>query len=125
MTIDFTKLQSAGNDFILIEATGMDMDEAGLKKIARRNRILLRAVNVSRGMRREDEKPPEDHWHRRFPELETQLLDEYYMFKGWNSQGIPTAETLRELDLGFIADDFIKRGILTEKEEKTETGDKK
>jgi benzoyl-CoA reductase subunit BamB len=101
---------------------GIDMDEAGLARIAKRNRTLVRAVNIRRGMRRADEKPPEDHWRRRFPELEAQLLDEYYKFKGWNSQGIPTAESLHELGLGFVKDDFIRRGILTDSQQ-TPSGD--
>jgi aldehyde:ferredoxin oxidoreductase len=100
---------------IVSSATGMDIDEDGLKEIARRNRNLLRAVNIRRGMRRADEKPPEDHWRRRFPELETELLNQYYMFKGWNDQGIPTEESLRELKLDDIAQDFLQRGILKEK----------
>jgi benzoyl-CoA reductase subunit BamB len=91
---------------------GIEMDEARLTKTARRNRTLLRAVNVRRGLRRADEKPPEDHWKRRFPELETQLLDEYYKFKGWDNDGIPTKATLEELDLGYVAEDFEKRGIM-------------
>ncbi len=95
---------------------GIDMDEAGLKQAAKRNRTLLRAVNVRRGLRRADEKPPEDHWKKRFPELEAQLLDAYYKFKGWNNQGIPTKETLQELDLGYVSEDFLKRGILTDNE---------
>jgi benzoyl-CoA reductase subunit BamB len=92
---------------------GIEMDEAQLKKTAKRNRTLLRAVNIRRGLRRADEKPPEDHWKRRFPELETQLLDEYYRFKGWDNDGIPTKATLEELDLGYVADDFEKRRIAT------------
>ena len=67
-------------------------------------------------MRREDEKPPEDHWKKRFPELEAQLLDEYYKFKGWNKHGIPTKESLDELGLDYVSEDFMKRGILTENE---------
>jgi benzoyl-CoA reductase subunit BamB len=97
-------------------ATGIDMDEAGLNQIVKRNRTLLRAVNVRRGLRRDDEKPPEDHWKRRFPELEAQLLDGYYKFKGWDNQGIPTKESLHELGMEYVAEDFIKRGILTEHE---------
>jgi benzoyl-CoA reductase subunit BamB len=93
---------------------GIDMDEAGLTEAANRNRTLLRAVNVRRGMRRADEKPPEDHWKKRFPELEQKLLDSYYAFKGWNNEGVPTAESLRGLGLGYVADDFLKRGILAE-----------
>ena len=65
-------------------------------------------------MRRKDEKPPEDHWKRRFPELETKLLDEYYKFRGWNSEGIPTKESLNELGLDYVAEDLIERGILAD-----------
>jgi aldehyde:ferredoxin oxidoreductase len=93
-------------------ATGIEMDEAGLSKVYDRNRNLIRAINVRRGLRRADEKPPEDHWRKRFPELEEQLLDAYYKFKGWNKDGIPTKEKLQELDLGYVAEDLEKRGIL-------------
>jgi benzoyl-CoA reductase subunit BamB len=97
---------------LIAAATGLSMDEAELTKITRRNRALVRAVNVRRGLRRADEKPPEDHWKKRFPELEAQLLDAYYRFKGCNDQGIPTRETLKDLDLDFVAEDFQQRGIL-------------
>jgi benzoyl-CoA reductase subunit BamB len=93
-------------------ATGIDLDEAELTRITKRNRTLLRAVNVRRGMRRSDEMPPEDHWKKRFPELEAQLLDAYYKFKGWDREGIPTKETLKDLDLAYIAEDFERRGII-------------
>ena len=97
-------------------ATGMDMDEAGLTQVYRRNRTLVRALNVRRGLRRADEKPPEDHWKKRFPELEANLLDAYYKFKGWNNEGIPTKESLNELALDYVAEDFLLRGILTDNE---------
>jgi hypothetical protein len=96
---------------LISAATGMDLDEAGLTQIIKRNRNLLRAINVRRGMRRADEKPPEDHWKKRYPELEEKLLDEYYKFKGWNNQGIPTKETLDELGLDYVREDFEQRGI--------------
>ncbi|RJR35101.1 MAG: aldehyde dehydrogenase [Desulfobacteraceae bacterium] len=99
---------------IISAATGMDMDEEGLKQVYRRNRNLLRAVNVRRGLRRADEKPPQDHWKKRFPELEEKLLDAYYKFKGWNNDGIPRKETLNELGLEYISEDLLKRGILKE-----------
>ena len=63
-------------------------------------------------MRRADEKPPEDHWKRRFPELETKLLDEYYKLKGWDNDGIPTKATLHELDLDYVGEDLEQRGII-------------
>ncbi|HVP78664.1 MAG TPA: aldehyde ferredoxin oxidoreductase N-terminal domain-containing protein [Thermodesulfobacteriota bacterium] len=93
-------------------ATGFDMDEAGLTQVYKRNRTLIRAINVRRGLRRADEKPPEDHWKKRFPELEEKLLDAYYKFKGWNREGIPTKETLHELGMDYIGEDFEQRGIL-------------
>ena len=96
---------------------GIDMDEDKLSQAAKRYRTLVRAINISRGMRRKDDKPPKNHWKKRFPELEKELLDTYYEFKGWNSDGIPTKESLDELGLDFVSEEFIKRGILTDGED--------
>jgi benzoyl-CoA reductase subunit BamB len=96
---------------------GFDMDEDKLSLAAKRYRTLVRAINIRRGMRRKDEKPPEDHWKKRFPELEKELLDTYYKFKGWNNEGIPTKASLHELGLDFVTEDFIQRGILTADED--------
>jgi len=93
-------------------ATGIDMDEAGLTHVTKRNRTLVRAVNARRGLTRKDECIPEDHYKKRFPELEAQLLDAYYKFKGWDNQGIPTKESLQELDLGYVSKDLEHRGII-------------
>jgi benzoyl-CoA reductase subunit BamB len=93
---------------------GIEMDEDSLTQAAKRYRTLVRAINIRRGMRRKDEKPPANHWKKRFPELEAQLLDEYYKLKGWNKEGIPTKESLHELGLDYVSEDFIKRGILTD-----------
>jgi len=91
---------------------GIDMDEDKLTQAAKRYRTLIRAINIRRGMRRKDEKPPEDHWKKRIPELEKELLDTYYKFKGWNNEGIPTQESLHELGLDYVSEDLIQRGIL-------------
>jgi benzoyl-CoA reductase subunit BamB len=96
---------------------GIDMDEARLTQAAKRYRTLVRAINIRRGMRRKDEKPPENHWKKRFPELEKELLDTYYTFKGWNNDGIPTQESLHELGLDYVFEDLDKRGIYLENEE--------
>ena len=101
---------------IISSALGIDLDEEGLNQIVRRNRNLVRSVNVRRGLRRADEKPPEDHWKKRFPELEEKLLDAYYEFKGWNRDGIPKKETLQELGLEYIIEDFEQRGILKDEQ---------
>lgn len=97
---------------MIAAATGIEMDEAGLSQAARRNRTLIRSINIRRGLRRKDERPPEDHWKKRFPELENKLMDEYYRFKGWNSQGIPTKETLHDLSLDYVSEDLEQRGII-------------
>ncbi len=95
---------------------GIEMDEEKLTKAAKRYRTLVRAINIRRGMRRKDERPPEDHWKKRFPELEEKLMSTYYQYKGWNQEGIPTKESLRELDLGYVAEDFLQRKILIDDE---------
>ena len=91
---------------------GFEMDEEKLTLATKRYRTLVRAINIRRGMRRKDERPPDDHWKKRFPELEEELLDSYYTMKGWNKDGIPTKESLQELDLAYVYDDFVERGIL-------------
>jgi len=111
---NFPKFISAG--------AGIDMDEARLTQAAKRYRTLVRAINIRRGMRRKDEKPPENHWKKRFPELEKELLDTYYTFKGWNNDGIPTQESLHELGLDYVSEDFVKRGILTDQAENAPPG---
>jgi aldehyde:ferredoxin oxidoreductase len=93
-------------------ATGMDVGQEDLKMIVKRSRNLHRAFNNIRGMCRADEKPPEDHWKHRFPELEENLLTTYYRFKGWTDEGVPTRKLLEELDLDYVADDLEQRGIL-------------
>ena len=96
---------------------GIEMDEEKLTKATRRYRTLVRAINIRRGMRRKDDAPPADHWKKRFPELEAELLDAYYEMKGWNKEGIPTLASLYDLDLDYVGEDFLERGILIDGEE--------
>ena len=101
---------------IISLAAGMDISKDELWKTSQRIRNLVRAVNVRRGLRRKDERPPEDHWAVRDEESEQALLSKYYEFKGWNSEGIPTREALEKLDLDYVADDLEQRGILEVRE---------
>ena len=98
---------------IISLATGIEMDKTKLWKCFQRIRTLVRAVNVRRGLRRKDERPPEDHWAVRDEKYEQELLTKYYDFKGWNTEGIPTRQALEGLDMGYVADDLEQRGILT------------
>lgn len=102
-------------DFISL-ATGMDMTKDKIWECFQRIRTLVRANNVRRGMRRKDERPPEDHWAVRDEAFEQKLLDDYYAFKGWNKEGVPTRETLDKLGLSYVSEDFLRRGILTDTE---------
>jgi len=99
---------------IISAASGIEMDTDELVKVTTRVRNLVRANNIIRGLRRVDEVPPADHWGKRFPELEKELLDTYYKYKGWNNDGVPTKEFLHELNLDFVAEEFEKRGIYSE-----------
>ena len=107
---------------IISLATGIKLDEARLWEIGTRNRNLVRAINVRRGMRRKDERPPADHWQvgvdgkPRNEEWEQKLLSDYYAYRGWNEDGIPTRATLDKLGLNYVSDEFEKRGILTKKD---------
>ncbi len=93
---------------------GVPMDEETLTKAAKRYRTLIRAINIRRGMRRKDDAPPANHWKKRFPELEKELLDTYYQYKGWNEQGIPTEASLHDLGLDYVYEDLEKRGVYNE-----------
>lgn len=93
--------------------TGVNFDKDRVWECFQRIRTLVRAVNARRGLRRKDERPPEDHWAVRNEAMEQKLLDDYYDFKGWNRDGIPNKETLDKLGLNYVSEDFVKRGILT------------
>ena len=108
-------------------ATGMDLNKDRLWEVFQRNRTLIRAINNRRGLRRADERPPEDHWAVRDEEFEQKLLDDYYSLKGWTKDGIPTKAILDKLGLDFVSEDLIQRGILngnegTPKEEELKAG---
>jgi len=106
---------------IISLATGREVTKQSLWDTSQRIRNLVRAVNVRRGLRRKDERPPEDHWAVRDEESEQALLSKYYAFKGWNMEGIPTRSTLERLDMPDVADDLEQRGIL-ETDDKASAG---
>jgi aldehyde:ferredoxin oxidoreductase len=91
--------------------TGLELDETGLWEIAQRNRNLIRAINVRRGMRRKDEVIPLNLKTIGGHEIEQKLLDDYYKFRGWDKDGIPTKETLGKLGLEYVQKDFEEREI--------------
>lgn len=96
----------------LKHATGWEMTNRELLKTVERGVALQRLINVRDGMSRKDDTLPPKMLQAavvgkragKAPfEFET-MLDDYYKLRGWDKNGIPTAETLRSLDL----DDYIK-----------------
>lgn len=39
------------------------------------------------------------------------LLDDYYALRGWNKEGLPSVDKLKELELDFVVEDLKKRGF--------------
>ena len=88
--------------------TGWDMDGAELLRVGERSFNLKRLLNISCGVSRADDTLPYRFTHEPFesgasaghvPDLPT-MLDEYYEFRGWDKNGIPTPGKLSELGLG-------------------------
>jgi aldehyde:ferredoxin oxidoreductase len=105
----------------------MDIDEKGGIKIARRINALTRAYNVRLGISRKDDRPPERHFSQAtvppvLPPLDRSIfdraIDSYYKLRGYDKDGMPTKKTLNDLDLDYVAQDLVKRGILPDENER-------
>jgi aldehyde:ferredoxin oxidoreductase len=92
---------------LINRATGWDMDLNEFMAAGERIFNLKRMFNVRRGISRKDDTlPPRILTHRRgtggaaesLPFL-GYMLSEYYSFRGWSEEGIPTDEKLSELGL--------------------------
>jgi len=108
-------------------ATGLDIDEAELTRIAKRNISLIRSYNVREGLRRKDDAIPEYAFTKEPPEhfkilknknakkldrdLCNKQIDRWYQLKGWDNDGIPTKETLKELGMDYVYQELERRGI--------------
>ena len=94
-------------------ATGVEMSGDDFMKIGERINNVEKAFNIREGMGRKDDTLPKSY----FVEKETPwgpegmseakfqvMLDEYYQFRGWDQEGIPTKQKLEELGLSYIAE---------------------
>ncbi|PLX43268.1 MAG: aldehyde ferredoxin oxidoreductase [Deltaproteobacteria bacterium] len=93
---------------LLRAATGRDIDGQGLMSAGERIYNVERLANIERGFTREDDTLPKrllEEPHRtgaskgRVVSL-NEMLDEYYRFRGWDSEGRPTLAKLDLLGLG-------------------------
>jgi aldehyde:ferredoxin oxidoreductase len=90
-------------------ATGMGFTTEELVRVGDRITNMERLFLVRQGMSRKDDAPPAKfyapwtHGPRAGTRVESgafqALLDRYYALRGWDADGIPTAETLRGLGL--------------------------
>lgn len=105
---------------LISNATGMDIDEAEAAQIANRIVNLSRAYTRRFGLRREDDTVPKIHFeqdptpprHRLHPKVFDKWLDRFYELRGWDKEGVPTAETLEKLGLDDVRQELERRGIL-------------
>jgi aldehyde:ferredoxin oxidoreductase len=88
---------------LLNSVTGWNMSLAEFMLVGERVFNLKRMFNVKRGVSRKDDTlPPRLLTHKRqtsgVPFLGA-MLNEYYSYRGWSEEGIPTKKKLKELDL--------------------------
>ena len=95
--------------------TGWDVTLDELMQVGARRLNLMRTFNAREGLDRKDDKLPKKFFKAlggsgpsagvalTEAEIET-AKDEYYRLAGWTSNGTPTPDTLRKLDLGWAVD---------------------
>jgi len=86
---------------MLSAATGVDYSTEEFRKCGERIWNLERLFNIGAGFSRKDDTLPERFFESGGldrAEFE-KALDEYYNLRGWDENGVPTREKLRELEL--------------------------
>ncbi|MCZ7395128.1 MAG: aldehyde ferredoxin oxidoreductase family protein [Candidatus Methanoperedens sp.] len=86
---------------MLSAATGMDYSTEEFRKVGERIWNLERLFNIGAGFSRKDDTLPERFFGSggiNKAEFE-KALDEYYALRGWDENGVPTREKLKELGL--------------------------
>ena len=100
---------------LLNAACETDYTEDSIKVVGKRIWTLTRLFNLREGFSREDDSIPARVYLDPLPEGNPKgkvvpeegyqtMLSKYYKLFGWDQQGRPTRETLRELDLEELAD---------------------
>ncbi len=95
--------------------TGIEISGEELRQAGERINNLGRLINIREGLTRKDDSLPWKVMHVPIPdegpskgshvtqeELDM-LLDDYYEVRGWDKEGIPTPEKLKELDMEDLA----------------------
>lgn len=103
---------------------GVEISDGDLFRFAKKAINLERAFNAREGRTRDDDTLPKRFINEPAPDGEFEgeqmhrdrfekTKDEYYSLRGWDVRtGIPTKRTLLDFELGEVADDLEKRGLL-------------
>jgi aldehyde:ferredoxin oxidoreductase len=92
--------------------TGVEMTFDQLMKAGERNWNVMRLFNTRQGLTRKDDTlpagmssvPKPDGVAKGLSLNLDKMLDQYYPYRGWDNNGIPTREKLEELGLADMAD---------------------
>ena len=105
----FTSFALGAEDYadLLTATTGVKVDSEELLKVGERIWNLQKLYNIKRGFGRKDDTLPARLLTEPLKEGAPagqvsrihEMLDEYYALRGWDAEGIPTKEKLRELGL--------------------------
>ncbi len=106
----FTSFALGADDYadLLTATTGMKIDAAELLKIGDRIWNLQKLYNIRRGFGKKDDTLPARLLNEPLMEgavkgqvwRRDEMLDEYYTLRGWDREGTPTPEKLKDLGLG-------------------------
>lgn len=103
--------------------TGLNYTWKDLLKCGTRIYNVERAMQARFGLRRKEDYPPVRCFEEPVPsgplqgavldrEKYEDLLSAYYLYRGWNEEGIPERKTLESLGLNDVADDLEARKLL-------------
>src|SRR5512136_702758 len=105
----FTSFALGPEDYadLLSATTGMKIDTAELLKVGERIWNLQKLYNIKRGFGRKDDTLPARLLNEPLKEGPAtgqvwrgeEMLDEYYTLRGWDKEGTPTREKIKELGL--------------------------
>jgi aldehyde:ferredoxin oxidoreductase len=107
---------------LLGAATGLSLTPQDVISVGERINVLARCFNLREGFTREDDYLPHRLTEEPIPagpsegrrlsrEDQDRLLDRYYELYGYDSRGVPTRETLRQLGLPDVADELAELGL--------------
>jgi aldehyde:ferredoxin oxidoreductase len=112
----FTNMAVAEEYFArtLTAVTGLDFSAEELTTAGERIWNLERLYNLREGFTKADdslpprllEEPVQEGPSQGFTVKLAPMLEEYYQFRGWDADGVPTPETLQRLELADLMEEI-------------------